>query len=102
MAQALDCLDGKAYLILDMNLPDGVGLTVLQKARIENPAIKTVVYSGTDDAALMDAVAEHHPDHVFRKPVMMGEIIGWLDAQSRPPDDTSPQPRNDGDDQQNQ
>jgi ActR/RegA family two-component response regulator len=84
VVQGLECSDGKAYLILDMNLPDGVGLTVLQKARNEHPGIKTVVYSGSDDAALMDAVAEHHPDHVFRKPAMMGEIMGWLDAQNQP------------------
>src|SRR4051812_6206454 len=43
---------GPSHLLLDMNLPDGRGTTVLGRIRSEKLPIKVAVISGSVDAAL--------------------------------------------------
>lgn len=80
VAEGLECLDGQAYAILDMDLPDGLGLTILRRARSAKPAMKVAVCSGTVDPALLSAVRNARPDGFFRKPLEFEQLTGWLDA----------------------
>jgi DNA-binding NarL/FixJ family response regulator len=73
-------LNGYAFLILDLNLPDGCGLSILRRLRVEKPWMKVVVFTGSDDPALLQAVDELRPDAIFRKPVDFNEMVQWLDA----------------------
>jgi CheY-like chemotaxis protein len=82
VAEGLECLDGQAYAILDMDLPDGHGLTILQRVRSDKPAMKVAVCSGTVDPATLSADRNARPDGFFRKPLEFGQLTGWLDAHS--------------------
>jgi CheY-like chemotaxis protein len=80
MTEGLECLDGQAYAILDMDLPDGLGLTILRKARSDKPAMKVAVCSGIVDSALLNTVRQARPDGFFRKPLEFGQLTSWLDS----------------------
>jgi DNA-binding NarL/FixJ family response regulator len=70
VADALGRLtDPPDWLILDLNLPDGLGLDVLDAIRAGGLPTRIVVSSATEDAALLAAVAAHKPDVIIPKPL---------------------------------
>jgi DNA-binding response OmpR family regulator len=77
---AVDALGGRDAVILDLNLPDGLGTAVLSRVRTLRLPHKVLVLSATADPRLLDEVAALRPDGVLRKPVGIEQIKGWLDA----------------------
>ena len=79
VAEGLAQLDGHNSLILDMNLPDGDGTCILQKARESKTPIKVAVYTGTEDRELLASVRKVQPDGLFFKPVDLPALLEWME-----------------------
>ena len=89
VAEALTKLNSKpSRVLLDLNLPDGLGTKVLERIRAEHMPIKVAVISGTQDAALLLAVKRLGADVVFTKPADWDAVIQWLTAEC-PPNDSA-------------
>ena len=81
VAEALDGLaSGPTHLLLDMNLPDGVGTTVLRHVREAHLPVKVAVLSGSGDDALMAEARALRPDALFRKPPDWDALVSWIAA----------------------
>ena len=69
VAEALGLLEPLLdWVILDMHLPDGLGLVVLETIRKAGLPIRVVVCSATTDADLIAAFAAYKPDVIIPKP----------------------------------
>lgn len=82
LAEGLARLEGHSLLVLDVDLPDGPGTTILQKIRTDNLPVMIAVCSGTDDEQVLGEVRQANPDRLFRKPIDPSELIGWLNAET--------------------
>jgi len=70
VAQALGLLDPPPdWVILDMNLPDGPGLAVLEAIRKAGLPTRVVVSSATKGTALVADYAAYQPDLILAKPL---------------------------------
>ena len=78
--EGLSRLDGQAFLVLDLHLPDGLGLTILRRAREKKSDMRIAVCSGSTDPELMSAVLREGPDRIFSKPVNFRELRDWMIA----------------------
>ena len=67
-----------AIILLDLNLPDGLGTTILARIRGDGLPVKVAVVSGTNDASLLAEVARLKPDAVFPKPPDITALMEWL------------------------
>jgi DNA-binding response OmpR family regulator len=56
-------------LVLDLQLPDGDGASLLRKVRVEGMPVRVVVNTGMDDPARLGVVTRLRPDAVLRKPL---------------------------------
>ena len=66
------------WIILDLMLPDGEGITVLREIRARGLQVRVAVTTGMDDARHLAEVASLRPDVIFRKPVDFQELLGTL------------------------
>jgi DNA-binding NarL/FixJ family response regulator len=57
------------WVILDMGLPDGSGLTVLEAIRKAKLSTRIIVSSATKDAATIAAFTSYLPDLILPKPL---------------------------------
>jgi len=70
VAQALGLLEPPPdWVILDIHLPDGSGLAVLETIRRAGLPTRVVVSSSTKDSNLLAAFAAHKPDFIIPKPL---------------------------------
>jgi CheY-like chemotaxis protein len=76
--EALDKLGPFQRLLVDLNLPDGLGTTVLEHAKSVHPYAKVAVISATCDVELLDAVRLLAPDAIFLKPISASDLSAWL------------------------
>jgi CheY-like chemotaxis protein len=58
-------------VILDLMLPDGDGLAILEAARSSGRATRVVVTTGVEDPARLVALATLAPDAVLYKPIVL-------------------------------
>lgn len=80
VAGGLAALDGQQCVILDLNLPDGLGMIVLERIRSEKRAMRVAVATGTVDEKLISAVKLLRPDLLLRKPFDMNMLLAWLET----------------------
>jgi CheY-like chemotaxis protein len=80
VAEGLARLDGQHALLLDLNLPDGLGTAVLEKVRSEGRPIRVAVVTASFDDRLMADVERLKPDTVLRKPLDIRVLREWLRA----------------------
>jgi CheY-like chemotaxis protein len=57
------------WVILDMHLPDGLGLVVLETIRRAGLPTRVIVSSSNKDVFLMAGVAAYKPDLILAKPL---------------------------------
>ena len=70
VAEALELLvPPPDWVILDMNLPDGLGLAVLETIRRAGLPIRVIISTATKNAAIMAAIAVYEPDLILSKPL---------------------------------
>lgn len=72
--------DRPQWLILDLTLPDGKGIDLLQQVRSNNLPIKVAITTGTTDEAMLSDVLQLHPDAIFHKPFDISKVMHWLEA----------------------
>jgi DNA-binding NarL/FixJ family response regulator len=65
-----------------MNLPDGVGTTLLHRVRDEHLATQVAVTTGTTDGPLRAEALDLRPDAFFDKPFDSDKLVEWLSAPS--------------------
>jgi DNA-binding response OmpR family regulator len=83
VAEALEKLTTSTrLLILDMNLPDGTGLDVLHAVRERGLAVKVAVTTATTERGLLDKLDLLRPDVIFRKPVCVPRLVGWIEEEA--------------------
>jgi len=82
LGAAADKLDGQAALVLDLELPDGLGTELLGRIRREGRELGVVVLSGADDGLIAEA-QRLAPDVMMRKPVDVAELLKWLRELTR-------------------
>jgi CheY-like chemotaxis protein len=82
VADALEKLDCCGRMLLDMNLPDGLGTEVLERIRAERRPVKVAVLTGTLDTELLGRARELRPDAVFIKPITAEALEAWLSSSN--------------------
>jgi two-component system OmpR family response regulator len=85
LAEGLAKLNGHHFVLLDLELPDGSGTTLLRKIRAEARPIRVAIYSGVLDAAEIVKASGESPDAIFQKPIEFDELIAWLAEMERLP-----------------
>jgi DNA-binding response OmpR family regulator len=78
--EALAQLDGHAAVLLDLNLPDGLGTDVLAVMRSTGHPARVAVWTARDDPETMREVQALRPDAVFIKPKGLDALLAWLQA----------------------
>jgi DNA-binding response OmpR family regulator len=71
-------LNGHHVVLVDLQLPDGCGTSLLQKIRGEARPVRVAVYSGLIDAAAVVKASGVTPDAIFQKPVDFDQLLKWL------------------------
>ena len=71
-------LNGQHIVLLDLQLPDGLGTVLLQKIRREARPIRVAIYSGLIDAPAIVKACGETPDAIFQKPIDFDELLAWL------------------------
>jgi DNA-binding response OmpR family regulator len=71
LEEGLECLDPPPdCVVLDLNLPDGAGETILHRIREDGlPTRVVAVTTGVSDPARWDKVAQHRPNVLILKPI---------------------------------
>lgn len=78
VAESIERLDGQHCAVLDLNLPDGLGTTILRRIRTENRPIRVAVVSATTDRAMLDEARDLRAELILRKPINVNELIEWV------------------------
>ncbi|WP_435006800.1 response regulator [Tundrisphaera lichenicola] len=75
------------YLVLDLMLPDGDGVKLLEEIRNLDLPIRIAVTTGTIDRSRIESVRSFNPDVLLFKPISLYDLIRGLnlrvDATSR-------------------
>ena len=75
VAEGLSALDhAPRFIILDLNLPDGGGESILREVRLRHPGTMVAVCSGSADPAQLAEVRGLSPELMLCKPVDLAPI----------------------------
>jgi DNA-binding response OmpR family regulator len=80
VAEGLALLNGHQFAILDLNLPDGTSIEILQRIRVEKHAMRVAIATGTTDHELLSEAKTYRPDLFLRKPFNVNVLLAWLEA----------------------
>jgi len=67
-----------AVVILDLMLPDGSGVEVLEAIRATNMRCKVAIVSASTDPETFRRVRAARPDAIFPKPLDFEDFVQWL------------------------
>ena len=65
------------HVILDLNLPDGLGIELLSSIRSAGLPTRVLVLSGSSDQSMRDQVSKLGVDHVLTKPPDWDLVVAW-------------------------
>lgn len=68
------------HLILDLRLPDGTGLRLLERAQQEHLPVRVAVVTGLDKGDVLADAVLMQPDAFLKKPVDFSDVIAWLEG----------------------
>jgi CheY-like chemotaxis protein len=71
-------------VLLDLMLPDGSGVALLERIRRDALPIRVAVTTGTSDREMLEAVKRLKPDALFLKPLHLPDIARWLARPDSP------------------
>ncbi len=78
LSKGLKHLDGKDAILLDLTLPDSIGLDTFKKIHSEAPALPIIVLTGNDDDSLaLRALQDGAQDYLVK-----GQVSGQILARS--------------------
>ena len=81
MKQAVGLLNGPVdAVVLDLMLPDGDGIVVLEKIRAANADCRVVVTTGMSDPERLKKVRALRPEAILMKPIDLRELVRFLEA----------------------
>ena len=76
VAAGISLLDsGPECVVLDLNLPDGDGEAMLHAVRVQCPACRVVVCTGSADYERLERLTDLGADAVLIKPILVDEFI---------------------------
>lgn len=77
VAEGLAALDRPTHCaVVDLQLPDGAGESILRKVKRDHlPTCVTVICTGTDDEARINAVLALNPNVLLRKPIEFEDVF---------------------------
>lgn len=78
LAAALLKCDDHTCVLLDLHLPDGLGLEVLRRLRQTKPHTRVAICSAAHDPTLHTQVEQYHPDAIFIKPIDLDALLTWV------------------------
>ena len=81
LADANAQLDGQDVVLLDLNLPDGVGTSLLRRIRRERRPAKVVITSASSHPAIIEQTAQLGPDVFLPKPIDFSMLVRWLETE---------------------
>lgn len=83
VAEGLACLDPPPdCVVLDLELPDGQGETILARIRTEGiPARIVAVVTGTIDLTCLSGLAKYRPEVLIQKPIDPGVLCRLCRSQ---------------------
>jgi DNA-binding response OmpR family regulator len=67
-----------AVVVLDLMLPDGCGVEVLEAIRATGLQCKVAVVSGSTDTEVFKRLRAARPDAIFPKPLDFQDFVNWL------------------------
>lgn len=65
-------------ILLDLILPDGLGVAVLQMVRNRGLRIKVVLLTGVEQPQELNEITESEPDAIFTKPLNVEQLVEWI------------------------
>jgi DNA-binding response OmpR family regulator len=82
LRQAVHALDQNVYawIVLDLALPDGEGIALLELVRQRGLANGVVLVTGVVDQARLDHATALEPNALLHKPVDFDQLLAILDA----------------------
>jgi two-component system, OmpR family, response regulator len=88
LADGFHRIDGDASsmpqcMLLDLMLPDGSGLELLQRIREQHLPIRVAVMTGGFDPVMLDRVKSLEPEALFYKPLDVPKLVAWIKEQKR-------------------
>jgi DNA-binding response OmpR family regulator len=66
------------YVVLDLMLPDGLGVQIMRSIREHGFPVRVVVVTATTDPALLAEVAELRPEALMKKPLNLPDLLQWI------------------------
>ena len=81
--KALQKLENRPdFVVLDLILPDGLGIAVLQRIRMQRLPSRVVILTGVEDPQNISEITDYEPDAIFTKPLDLDALIEWMRATS--------------------
>jgi len=85
--QAIQKFDAQPDLVvLDLMLPDGLGIAVLQHIRMRGLRTRVAILTGVEQPQSIAEVTEYEPDAIFSKPLQIEMLTRWMDTGACPAD----------------
>lgn len=85
VAQGLERLSWQPqFMLLDLNLSDGLGTELLKHVRQHNLPIKVALLSASNSDVLLAEVQSLEPDAVIPKPFELSTLLKWLRGEPVP------------------
>jgi DNA-binding NtrC family response regulator len=75
--EGMAALDGQDIAIIDLHLPDALGIAVLHKIRRDKRPVRTAIFSGEPDLATFLARGPQ-PDAMFGK-LEVDRLLAWIE-----------------------
>lgn len=88
VASASSLADGRAkltdrvtHLILDLRLPDGSGIQLLEQVRDRDLPARVAVITGSEKTDMLAEAVMLRPDAFLKKPVDFVDVLAWLEGE---------------------
>lgn len=69
------------HLILDLRLPDGSGLKLLEAVKQQDLSVKVAVITGAEKTDLLADAVMLQPDAFLKKPVDFLDVLAWIEGE---------------------